>query len=271
MIHLIYNKYNKKGGTIMELEKYIEAAKEVIDKSYFAIQDALIKRDEALKKLKTSGWEYSEDKYSELYQEIINTFNSETQTAISACREEVQKQKDEYMKEVSAYYAPDGSKIDLNDMNLIKAGINLSVSEFVELIRKHADNVTMLRVIEKYAVESQMYGKIVKNDHSLSLVLHKVKLGGETEEKIFNSFITLATGGMNHPGENFTLYQARLDGYVEDAALKLLKAKLFIDEETKQRISEIEQKQRDQKNDKSKGKLWGTNTEHKTTITPIYK
>ena len=49
---------------------------------------------------------------------------------------------------------------------------------------------------------------------------------------------------MNHPDKSFTLYQARLNDYEEDAFLKLLKAKLFIDAETKEKKN----------NEKNKGK-----------------
>lgn len=153
------------------------------------------------------------------------------------------------MKAVSAYYVPDGSKIDLNDMNLIKSGLPMTVDEVCGMIKKHCDNPTMLRIIEKYAVEQRMIDKIRDHNHICALAL---KNAGKAEEKIFDSFVHLATMGMNHPDKSFTMYQARLDDYEEDAILKLLKAKLYIDLETQQRIDEIEQKQRDARNEVNK-------------------
>ena len=234
----------------MELEKYIRTAKEAINKGYFGIQDALIKYDESLERLKSRGWNSKETAYQQEYQKIIATFNEETEAAILICKAEVQKQKEAYMKEVSDYYVPDGSKIDLNDMNLIKAGLSMSVDEFIGLIEKHADNPTMLRVIEKYAVECQMVGKLQEKNHIYAVTLYRAKNAGKAEEKIFNQFVHLATMGMNHPDKSFTMYQARLDDYEEWAVLDLLKAKLFIDEETQQRINQIEQKRIDDHNSK---------------------
>lgn len=238
----------------MELEKYITAAKKAINEGYFGIQDALMKYDEALEELKMNGWKYSEKQYSELYQGIVATFNTETQSAISDCKTAVQEQKNAYMKEVSAYYAPDGSRIDLNDMNLIKSGLPMTVDEVLGMIDKHVDNPTMLRIIEKFAIEQRMIDKIRDYNINHARALVRAKNAGKTEEKIFDTFVHLASMGMNHPDKSFTLYQARLNDYEEDAFLKLLKAKLFIDAETKEEIEQIEEEQRKKNNEKNKGK-----------------
>lgn len=238
----------------MELEKYITAAKKAINEGYFGIQDALMKYDEALEELKMNGWKYSEKQYSELYQGIVATFNTETQSAISDCKTAVQEQKNAYMKEVSAYYAPDGSRIDLNDMNLIKSGLPMTVDEVLGMIDKHVDNPTMLRIIEKFAIEQGMIDKIRDYNINHARALVRAKNAGKTEEKIFDTFVHLASMGMNHPDKSFTLYQARLNDYEEDAFLKLLKAKLFIDAETKEKIEQIEEEQRKKNNEKNKGK-----------------
>mgnify|MGYP006925688537 CR=1 FL=1 len=251
----------------MKLEKYIKAAKEAVDKGYFGIQDALMKHDEEMLKLKNSVNLYSEKEYSRLYQEIITNFNTETDTAITSCRAAIQEQRDGYMKEVKEFYRPDGSKIDLNDLNVIKAGLIMSKEEIVDMIIRHKDNPTMLRVIEKYAFESGMMDEIRNYDTKCALSMIRSKKAGETEEKIFDSFVHLATMGMNHPDRNFTMYQSRLNDYEEDALLKLLKAKLFIDDETQQRIDSIERKQREKNNDKRMGKSWRMNDLPPTTST----
>ena len=137
----------------MKLEKYISAAKEAINKGYFGIQDALIKHDESLEALKKKGWNSKETAYQQEYQRIVDTFNEETAAAISTCKAEIQKQKEAYIKEVDAYYMADGSKIDLNDMNLIKFGVNLKLDEIISMTKKHLDNPTMLRIIHKYVLD----------------------------------------------------------------------------------------------------------------------
>ena len=177
----------------MELEKYITAAKKAINEGYFGIQDALMKYDEALEELKMNGWKYSEKQYSELYQGIVATFNTETQSAISDCKTAVQEQKNAYMKEVSAYYAPDGSRIDLNDMNLIKSGLPMTVDEVLGMIDKHVDNPTMLRIIEKFAIEQRMIDKI--RDYNINHARHLS--GQKMQEKRKKNFDYLCSLGFN--------------------------------------------------------------------------
>ena len=137
----------------MELEKYIKAAKEVINAAYFGIQDALMKRDESLENLKNKGWNYKETAYRQEYQKIIDTFNQTTADAITTCKSKLFEQKKGYMEEVKAFYISDGSRIDLNFMNLIKAELPLTVEEITGEIIKNADNPTMLRVIYKYVLD----------------------------------------------------------------------------------------------------------------------
>lgn len=251
----------------MELEKYIKATGKVIYDAYSEIEAALMERDISLGKLKGQSDQYSESGYHELYQGVIDKFNADTQAAVMNCRAAISEQKNGYMKEVSDFYAPDGSKIDLNDMNLIKAGFTLSADEFVQMIQKHIDNPTMLRIIEKYAAESKMVGKIRDKDSMCAVVLARAKKSGKTEEKIFDSFVHYAAMGMNHPDEHYTMYQSRIEIYEEDAVLQLLKAKLYVDDETQQKIDEIEQKQREKHNDVRKGKTWGKYKYPSTTVT----
>ena len=224
----------------MELEKYVKATKEIIWNAYSEIEAALMERDTALENLKVSGWKFSEDGISKERESIISKFNTDTQTAVANCRAAIQKQKDGYMKEVHDYYTPDGSKIDLNLMNLIKAGFQMSIDELIELIEKYSDNPTMLRVIEKYAAEQEM----------------KARNAGKAEEKIFDTFVHLSCEGMRHPDEHYTMFQSRLDGYEEDAVLSLLKAKIYKDDATQQRIDQIEAEQLQKHNDVRKGKDW---------------
>lgn len=264
MIQLFYNKYIKRKVKNMELEKYIKATKDIIWNAYSEIEAALMERDEELERQKKAHWQYSKEKADMEYQKAIDKFNTDTQTAVINCRTAIQKQRDGYMKEVHDYYTPDGSKIDLNDMNLIKAGFAMTEDEFVNMVIKYADNTTMLRIIEKYAVESKMIDTIRNRHMKCAAALVRAKKAGEKEEKIFDTFVNLSTMGMKHPNEHYTMYQSRLDDYEEDAILSLLKAKLYIDDETRQQISSIEAKQLQKRNDVRKGMFWGSNTIQKT-------
>lgn len=147
----------------------------------------------------------------------------------------------------------DGSKIDLNDMNLIKFGVDLKLDEIISMTKKHLDNPTMLRLIHKYVLEVNSHlpeDRRMKLPDKYNIMFMKVEKNGKVEKSCFETFEHLATMGMNHPDKSFTMHQAYLDDYEEDAVLKLLKAKPFIDEETQQRINQIEQKRIDDHNSK---------------------
>lgn len=120
----------------MELEKYIKAAKEIINAGYFDIQDALMKHDESLENLKNKGWNYKETAYHQEYQKIIDTFNQATAEAINLCKSKLLEQKNSYMEEVKNFYISDGSRIDLNFMNLIKTELPLTAEEITGEIIK---------------------------------------------------------------------------------------------------------------------------------------
>lgn len=47
----------------MELEKYIKVVREAINTGYYDVQDALMNRDESLKRLKDKGWKDDETAY----------------------------------------------------------------------------------------------------------------------------------------------------------------------------------------------------------------
>ena len=226
----------------MELEKYIKKTKEVINSAYLGIQDALMKNEESQKKLRSKGWSYEETAYQQEYQKIVETFKQEIADAVAICRSKIQEQKDGYMKEVKEFYASDGSRIDLNFMNLIKAELPLTAEEITDAITRFIDNPTMLRVINKYVSERNAHSfdhAKVKLDQEYEIALHKAGQMGKIEKRIFETFVTIATGGLNHPDESYTMHQANLDLYEKNAILDLLKSKIFIDEETKERIDQV--------------------------------
>lgn len=141
----------------MELEKYIKKTKEIINDAYFYIQDTLIEYDESLKNLKNKGWNTDETAYRQEYQKIVDNFNQKTTSMVENCKRLIQEQKESYMKEVDEFYRSDGSRIDLNFMNLIKAEIPLTAKEITDVVEKNKENLTMLRVINKYLLETNQH------------------------------------------------------------------------------------------------------------------
>lgn len=239
----------------MELEKYIKVVREAINTGYYDVQDALMNRDESLKRLKNKGWKDDETAYRQEYQKIIDTFNQEIADAQAKYEEKVQEEKEGYMKEVKEFYASDGSRIDLNFMNLIKAELPLTVEEITDTVIQNADNPTMIRVIHKYVLERNAHlpeHKRIKLENKYQAAFYKADSHGKKEEKIFDTFIGLAAYAIKYPSENYTLYWQKLDEYEEDAILELLKATLIIDDQTQERINEIEAQRIEKNNEKNK-------------------
>ena len=141
----------------MELEKYIKKTKKIINDAYFYIQDTLIEYDESLKNLKNKGWNTDETAYRQEYQKIVDNFNQKTTSMVENCKRLIQEQKESYVKEVDEFYRSDGSRIDLNFMNLIKAEIPLTAKEITDVVEKNRENLTMLRVINKYLLEANQH------------------------------------------------------------------------------------------------------------------
>lgn len=241
----------------MELEKYIKVVREEINTGYYDVQDALMNRDESLKRLKDKGWKDDETAYQQEYQKIIDTFNQEIADAQAKYEEKVQEEKEGYMKEVKEFYASDGSRIDLNFMNLIKAELPLTVEEITDAVIQNADNPTMIRLIHKYVLERNAHlpeHKRIKLENKYQAAFYKADSHGKKEEKIFDTFIGLAAYAIKYPSENYTIYWQKLDEYEEDAILELLKATLIIDDQTQERINEIEAQRIERNNEKNKGK-----------------
>lgn len=239
----------------MELEKYIKVVREAINTGYYDVQDALMNRYESLKRLKDKGWKDDETAYQQEYQKIIDTFNQEIADTQARYEKKLQEQKDGYMKEVKEFYASDGSRIDLNFMNLIKAELPLTVEEITDAVVQNADNPTMIRVIHKYVLERNAHlpeHKRIKLENKYQTAFYKADSHGKKEEKIFDTFISLAAYAIKYPSENYTIYWQNLDEYEEDAILGLLKATLIIDDQTQERINEIEAQRIERNNEKNK-------------------
>ena len=109
--------------------------------------------------------------------------------------------------------------------NLASTAITKVISGCTQLAEKMAD-VTK-SAVGHYAEYEQLVGGVetLFKDSSGKLI--------DYAEKAYK------TAGMNHPDESYTMHQANLDLYEKNAILDLLKSKIFIDEETKERIDQV--------------------------------
>ena len=227
----------------------IAKCKAAINTGYQGIEAALMKRDIENDKLKKDSKKYTKDGMYEAHSKIVEQFNNDITAAVDTCKGVIAEQKAAYMAVVNEYYRPDGAKIDSDDMALLNSGIILQNDEIFDMIKKHRDNVTMLRVIGQYATEHKIITKIPAE---LGVVLKKATTGGNSEEKAFDRFIHFAAMGFEHPCESYTHFMQRLDDYEAEAVIAIKKATLYIDADVQDKIDELVHAQYEKNNDTRK-------------------
>ena len=227
-----------------ELMNFITTTKTAINETYTKIEAALkneTEKKEQLKQMfdadaKNILPKYSREYVRQAYADVLQAYEEETAAAVDACHETIKAQKAAFMDKVNAFYRPDGKKIDADCVTLLNSGIKLSNTEIFDMVMKYSDNVTMLRIIEKYVVDTKI--NIPQEMHN---IFWRVSCNGSKEERAFDHFVNLAGGGFNHPDRYFYLYQGRLDVYEDEARLELMKAEIVRDEELLTKIRETEQ------------------------------
>ena len=220
-----------------KLFEAIRKAKDAIYLGYQKIETALMKRDEQNEELKKHT-EYTNDHMNHLYFEITRTYNEETQEAYEMVKEAVREQQEAFQTVVKGFYRSDGKMIDSNDIVLLNSGIRLQDEEICDMVMKHIDNVTMLRLIMNYCgvntlVDTTGAVKNRANDlpvETINIFRKVLQYGnGSREQKIFDRFVHLSCMGFAHPNESYTLFQSRLDDYEQDAINDLKEARFISD------------------------------------------
>lgn len=221
-----------------KLFEAIGKAKEAIYLGYQKIEASLMKRDEQNEEIKKHYNEYSKDKMNDLYFGVVRTFNEETQEAYEAVKEAVRVQQEAFQTVVKGFYRSDGKMIDSDDTILLNSGIRLQDEEICDMVMKHIDNVTMLRLIMNYCGVNTMTdttGAVPNRADDLPVetinIFRKVLHNGSKEQKIFDRFIHLSCMGFATPNESYTLFQSRLDDYEQDAINDLKEARFVPVEE----------------------------------------
>lgn len=215
-----------------KLFEAIRKAKEAIYLGYQKIETALMKRDEQNAEIKKHYNDYSKDKMNDLYFEITRTYNEETQEAYEMVKEAVREQQEAFQTVVKGFYRSDGKMIDSNDILLLNSGIRLQDEEICDMVMKHIDNVTMLRLIMNYCGVNRLIdtsGAVKNRANDLPVetinIFRKVLHNGSTEQKIFDHFVRFSCMGFATPNESYTLFQSKLDDYEQDAINDLKKAR----------------------------------------------
>ena len=113
-------------------------------------------------------------------------------------KERLANVRKEMKKHIEDFYRADPSKLDINTLKLLESGV-LSGAEMMHLANQNRDNVTMIRMIRKYAGEklAEERKKGVHSDETVYLCHGIGSLSGEEELKTFDFLAERITGGLS--------------------------------------------------------------------------
>ncbi len=224
----------------MNLEKYIKAMKDAYASAYAKYEAARMDYDSAIEKLNQSAGQsdMTEERYAVQLEDAETKFTDIIAEIMESVPSVIDEQSAAYKAEVSAFYAPDGSAIDLNDMNLIKSGLILSPADIWSRFEKYADNTTMLQIFRQYVQQNNIRLE-GETGEKIREVIHRVSDQGKAEEHALKAFIQLAGAGLSHMGTNDEVYLfvwRKLDDYELQAQIEILKAQPVIDDAVREQI-----------------------------------
>lgn len=233
----------------MNLEKHIDKAVKAYEKAYNDLDHWAREKEAAEKELHAKTDKMTREAAVEEHSKFVAKYSEK----FESIREELNKAVDDaeqaFVQEVADFYRPDGNAINEADSDLLKSGI-LTQEELSEMIVKHGENPTMLRMIEKHVKE--IYGYNLET--VLKETLFKAKKAGEYEKQAFEKFRSLAYVPVNLANDGQTSTELfmktalKVDEYAEAAKIDLLRAKMFRDDETAEKIRAYEEKMREEHN-----------------------
>lgn len=226
----------------MNLERHIDKATAAFTAAYSKADSWRTEKVAAFEKYHKDALRLTKDAAVEENARLVKLYADKFATIENTLLSELAEIETAYSAEVKNFYAPDGAAIDAADNALLNVGI-LTVQELTEMVTKHAENPTMLRIIERYTKEQRIE---LSGDVQAPLV--KARSGGNTETKIFDTFKQLALAPVylaaseNVGREVFMRAAMSLDDYAENAKLNILRAKLVLTDSEKEALQQAEHK-----------------------------
>ena len=227
----------------MNLERHIDKATAAFTAAYTKADSWRTERVAAFEKYHKDALRLTKDAAVEENARLVKLYADKFASIESTLLSELAEIETAYSAEVKNFYAPDGAAIDAADNALLNAGI-LTVQELTEMVTKHAENPTMLRIIDRYSKAERIEN--IPDDAWAAMT--KAQSGGRTETKIFDTFKQLALAPMhlaaneNVGREVFMRAALSLDDYAENARINLLKAKLVLTDSEKDALQQAERK-----------------------------
>lgn len=227
----------------MNLERHIDNATAAFTAAYGKVDAWRTEKVAAFEKYHKDALRLTEDAAVEENARLVKLYADKYESIEKTLLSELAEIEAAYSAEVRDFYTPDGAAIDAADNALLNAGI-LTVQELVEMVTKHAENPTMLRIIERYSKAQRIEN--IPDDTWVTMTM--AQSGGKTETKIFDTFKQLALAPVhlaaseNVGREVFLKAALSLDDYAENARINLLKAKLVLTDIEKEALQQAEHK-----------------------------
>lgn len=221
----------------MNLDRYIDKALEHYKSAYGKLDDLVREEKAAKEAYKKESQRLTNEAAREMYEGIVKDFRTKREAITKELNDSVATIEAEYLREVKAFYTPNGADINAEDQALLASGI-LSVDEVAEMILRHAENPTMQRVIKKYVGDNH----IDNLPGEAAVALNKANMGGEAEQRIFNKFkqlvntpVALANEGYGGT-EGFMTSALKADDYAYTIKIELLESKIALSDSEKAEV-----------------------------------
>ena len=240
----------------MNLEKHIDAATAIYKETYNKLDKWQRAKTAEGEEVKQRSYRLTREAANEEHTAYIAKYNGQLEEIISQHKAELEKVEATYLQEVADYYRPDGAAIDQNNIALLESGI-LTTKEFEEMAVKHAENATMLRIMDKYISRHSP-----ELDMRIKAALFNANKAGEKEKTVLKSFeqilnapIAMAQQGLAG-SEVFMDTALKADEYAEQKKVELLKAKIFVSDDDLEAIRKYDEAENERQNQRNKGKDW---------------
>lgn len=234
----------------MNLERHIDKAVEHFQKAYSKLDDWGKEKETAMERFKAEAPRLTEQAAKDENARLMAEFNEKRDAIVVELTETVAAVEADFSRETKAFYAPDGAAINVADQALLASGI-MNAAEVSEMVVRHAENPTMIRIINKYVQESRM-----ELPTDIRKAIQRATSGGENEKKVFDTFrqlayapVRMAEQGMAR-SEHFMATALKVDEYAKDAKIRLLSAKLYLNENEREQLRKAEQEAMDKHNGK---------------------
>lgn len=225
----------------MNLEKHIDKATAIYKETYRKIDKWAVDRETEYEKVKQNSYKLTREAASDEHDAFVKKYDEKFKNILEVHNAELEKVFEAYNQEVHEFYRPNGEMIDMADKAILDSGI-LTTQELSEMVIKHRENPTMLRVINKHV--NNNYKQFEDINYRISEVMKRAEMSGRKEERILKSYKDLMhapIGMAQHDPirtEAFINAAGKADEYTEKTKYDILAAKFVLTEEEQKKLDD---------------------------------